>query len=105
MLVEHETRFYPWFTRSGKLTVAKVLLRMVSGRLFDNHAAIDLARTVFDFGSSGFWHRVSGIEPAKFGRSRAESPRREKNGPIAEQVKCRGRSMICCFRGSKAAAR
>jgi hypothetical protein len=25
----------------GKLTVAKALLRMVSGRLFDNHAAID----------------------------------------------------------------
>ena len=45
----------------GKLTVAKALLRTVSGRLFDNHAAIDLARTVFDFGAPGFWelvHRV-----------------------------------------------
>ena len=45
----------------GKLTVAKALLSMVSGRLFDNHAAIDLARTVFDFGAPGFWdlvHRV-----------------------------------------------
>jgi len=45
----------------GKLTVAKALLRMVSGRLFDNHAAIDLARTVLDFGVPGFWqlvHRV-----------------------------------------------
>jgi hypothetical protein len=45
----------------GKLTVARALLRMVSGRLFDNHAAIDLARTVFDFGAAGFWelvHRV-----------------------------------------------
>jgi|SRR5436305_1897394 len=45
----------------GKLTVARALLRIVSGRLFDNHAAIDLARTVFDFGAPGFWelvHRV-----------------------------------------------
>jgi hypothetical protein len=45
----------------GKLTVARALLRMVSGRLFDNHATIDLARTVFDFGAPGFWelvHRV-----------------------------------------------
>jgi hypothetical protein len=45
----------------GKLTVAKALLSMVSGRLFDNHAAIDLALTVFDFGAPGFWelvHRV-----------------------------------------------
>ena len=39
---------------SGKLTVAKALLRIVPGRLFDNHAAIDLARTVFDFGAPGF---------------------------------------------------
>jgi hypothetical protein len=38
----------------GKLTVAKALLRMVLGRLFDNHAAVDLARTVFDFGAPGF---------------------------------------------------
>jgi hypothetical protein len=43
---------------SGKLTVAKALLRAVSGRLFDNHAAIDLARTVFDFGAPGFWELV-----------------------------------------------
>jgi hypothetical protein len=42
----------------GKLTVAKALLRMVSGRLFDNHAAIDLARTVLDFGAPGFWQLV-----------------------------------------------
>jgi hypothetical protein len=45
----------------GKLTVAKALLRMVSGRLFDNHAAIDLARTVFDFGTPGFWKLVHGV--------------------------------------------
>jgi hypothetical protein len=45
----------------GKLTVAKALLRMVSGRLFDNHAAIDLSRTVFDFGAPGFWELVHSI--------------------------------------------
>jgi hypothetical protein len=45
----------------GKLTVAKALLRMVSGRLFDNHAAIDLARTVFDFGVPGFWELVHSV--------------------------------------------
>lgn len=43
---------------SGKLTVAKALLRTVPGRLFDNHAAIDLALTVFDFGAPGFWELV-----------------------------------------------
>jgi hypothetical protein len=45
----------------GKLTVAKALLRIVSGRLFDNHAAIDLARTVFDFGAPGFWELVHNV--------------------------------------------
>jgi hypothetical protein len=43
---------------SGKLTVAKALLRAAPGRLFDNHAAIDLARTVFDFDAPGFWELV-----------------------------------------------
>jgi tRNA uridine 5-carbamoylmethylation protein Kti12 len=38
---------------TGKLTVAKALLRMVPGRLMDNHAAIDFARTIFDFGAPG----------------------------------------------------
>ena len=42
----------------GKLTVAKALLRLVPGRLMDNHAAIDLARTIFDFGAPGFWEMV-----------------------------------------------
>ena len=37
---------------SGKLTVAKAVLQAVPGRLFDNHAAIDVARTVFDFGAT-----------------------------------------------------
>ncbi len=43
---------------AGKLTVAKALLQLVPGRLFDNHAAIDLARTLFDFGAPGFWELV-----------------------------------------------
>ncbi len=43
---------------AGKLTVAKALLEIVPGRLSDNHAAIDLARTIFDFGAPGFWELV-----------------------------------------------
>jgi hypothetical protein len=46
---------------TGKLTVAKALLGAVPGRLFDNHAAIDVARTVFDFGAPGFWELVQEI--------------------------------------------
>jgi hypothetical protein len=46
---------------AGKLTVAKALLGMVSGRLFDNHASIDLARTIFDFGAPGFWELVHNV--------------------------------------------
>jgi hypothetical protein len=53
----------------GKLTTAKALLDRVNGRLFDNHAAIDVARTVFDFGTPEFWAlvqrvRVSVLEAA-----------------------------------------
>ena len=46
---------------AGKLTVAKALLRMVPGRLMDNHAVIDLALTVFDFGAPGFWQLVHDV--------------------------------------------
>ena len=49
---------------AGKLTVARALLRRVPGRLFDNHAAIDLARTIFDFGAPGFWELVRSIRYA-----------------------------------------
>jgi hypothetical protein len=51
---------------SGKLTVARALLGMVPGRLFDNHAAIDLARTIFDFGAPGFWELVHSVRYAAF---------------------------------------
>jgi hypothetical protein len=43
---------------AGKLTTARALLDRVSGRLFDNHAAIDVARTVFEFGTPEFWQLV-----------------------------------------------
>jgi hypothetical protein len=49
---------------TGKLTVAKALLQTVAGRLFDNHAAIDLARTVFEFGAPGFWELVHSVRYA-----------------------------------------
>jgi hypothetical protein len=54
---------------SGKLTVAKALLGIVPGRLFDNHTAIDFARTMFEFGAPGFWElvhdvRVSALDAA-----------------------------------------
>lgn len=42
----------------GKLTVARALSRLAPARLHDNHAAIDLARTIFDFGAPGFWELV-----------------------------------------------
>lgn len=42
----------------GKLTVARALVDMIPARLMDNHATIDLARTVFDFGAPGFWDLV-----------------------------------------------
>jgi chloramphenicol 3-O-phosphotransferase len=51
---------------TGKLTVAKALLELVPGRLFDNHAAIDLARTLFDFGAPGFWELVHATRYAAF---------------------------------------
>jgi hypothetical protein len=51
---------------TGKLTVARALLGLVPGRLFDNHAAIDLARTIFDFGAPGFWELVHRVRYAAF---------------------------------------
>ncbi|NVN86873.1 MAG: hypothetical protein HXX15_12395 [Rhodopseudomonas sp.] len=49
---------------SGKLTVARALLGRVPGRLFDNHAAIDFARTLFEFGAPGFWELVHEVRLA-----------------------------------------
>jgi hypothetical protein len=46
---------------AGKLTTARALLARQPGRLFDNHATIDVVRTVFDFGAPGFWELVKTI--------------------------------------------
>jgi len=46
---------------SGKRTVAEALVRLTGGRLFDNHAAIDFARTVIDFDRPGFWDLVHSV--------------------------------------------
>ena len=43
---------------SGKLTVGKALQKIVRAKLFDNHAAIDFAKSVLDFGAPGFWELV-----------------------------------------------
>jgi hypothetical protein len=43
---------------SGKRTVAEAVVHLTAGRLFDNHAAVDFARTVFDFDAPGFWDLV-----------------------------------------------
>jgi shikimate kinase len=56
---------------AGKLTVAKALLQLVPGRLFDNHASIDLARTLFDFGAPGFWELVHDVRYLALGAAAA----------------------------------
>jgi chloramphenicol 3-O-phosphotransferase len=48
----------------GKLTTAKAILEMCPGRLFDNHVAIDCARSMFDFGAPGFNQFVGAIRIA-----------------------------------------
>jgi hypothetical protein len=51
---------------AGKLTVAKAVLGLVPGRLFDNHVAVDTALTVFEFGAPGFWELVHNIRCETF---------------------------------------
>lgn len=43
---------------SGKRTVAQAIVHLTNGRLFDNHAAVDFARTVLEFDAPGFWDLV-----------------------------------------------
>src|SRR4051812_33713171 len=52
---------------TGKLTVAKALLKRVAGRQLDNHAAIDFARTIFEFGAPGFWELIHDVRLAAIG--------------------------------------
>ena len=42
----------------GKLTVAQKLGTLIPARVMDNHATIDLALKVFDFGTAEFWDLV-----------------------------------------------
>jgi predicted kinase len=51
---------------AGKLTVAREVARLTGYRLFDNHASIDCARTVFEFGTQPFWNAVGKIRRAVF---------------------------------------
>jgi hypothetical protein len=53
--------FLPGAPAAGKLTIAKALRATIPGRLFDNHAAINLALTLFEFGAPGFWELVHGV--------------------------------------------
>ena len=69
---------------AGKLTVAKALLGMVPGRLFDNHVAIDLALTIFDFGAPGFWELVHSV--------RCAGDRRRRG---ARRSACRHHLLLC----------
>jgi AAA+ superfamily predicted ATPase len=57
----------------GKLTTARALRNRVNGRLFDNHAAIDVARMVFDFGAPGFWELVQTVRTSSSTRQQNET--------------------------------
>ena len=50
----------------GKLTVARELARATGYRLFDNHASIACAETVFDFGTKPFGKVVGAIRTTVF---------------------------------------
>lgn len=46
---------------AGKLTVGRALAALIDGRLLDNHASIDFARTLFDFGTPAFRRLVQSV--------------------------------------------
>jgi chloramphenicol 3-O-phosphotransferase len=95
---------------AGKLTVAKALLRIVPGRLMDNHAAIDLALTVFEFGASGFWELVHDVRRSALNAAAehrvpllvttfcyAEPEDREQFGQIEEIMRHHGAKLLPVF--------
>ena len=95
---------------AGKLTVAKALLRIVPGRLMDNHAAIDLALTIFEFGAPGFWELVHDVRCSAIDAAAehgvpllvttfcyAEPEDREQFGQIEEIVQRRGGKLLPVF--------
>ena len=94
----------------GKLTVAKALLRIVPGRLMDNHAAIDLALTIFEFGAPGFWELVHEVRYSALDAAAAhgvpllvttfcyaEPEDREQFGQIEEIVQHHGGELLPVF--------
>lgn len=46
---------------TGKLTIARELVQLAGGRILDNHASIDFAKTVFDFDTPEFWRLVQAV--------------------------------------------
>lgn len=66
----------------GKLTVSKALVQATSSKLFDNHAAIDTALTVFEFGDPGFWELVQTI------RLSVLKAAAEQNVPVVVMTSC-----------------
>jgi hypothetical protein len=81
---------------TGKLTVAKALLRMVPGRLMDNHAAIDFARTIFDFGAPGFWELVHDVRYSALDAAAAHDDR-VQFGKFEEIVQRHGGELLPVF--------
>lgn len=40
---------------AGKFTIAKELAEVFSSKIFHNHLSIDVAKSIFDFGTDEFW--------------------------------------------------
>ena len=110
ILFAHETVFLHGSPAVGKLTVAKALLQLVPGRLMDNHAAIDLALTIFDFGAPGFWELVHDVRRSAMNAAAehrvpllvttfcyAEPEDREQFGQIEEMVQRHGGELLPVF--------
>jgi hypothetical protein len=56
----------------GKLTVARELAALTGGRLFHNHLTVNLALSVYDFGTPGFVELREKIWRAVFRRAMAD---------------------------------
>jgi hypothetical protein len=58
------------------------LQNLIPAKIFDNHAAIDFAKTVFDFGAPGFWELVHAI------RVKAVDMAAQHNIPVLIYTSC-----------------
>jgi hypothetical protein len=67
---------------SGKRTVGAEVARLTHGRLFDNHAAVDFARTLIDFDAPGFWDLVHAARMVALGKAV------EHGVPLVIQTSC-----------------